>query len=97
MDKFLKRKEVSKGCESRSEQPSNSGAKKTKVRFNRQYCDAYLKFGFSLSGDVNRPSQLCVVCGEKLSNESMVPSYKDISLLNIRPCKIKSLIILKDW
>lgn len=74
MDKFLKRKEVSEGCESRSEQPSNSGAKKTKVRFNRQYCDAYLKFGFSWSGDVNRPSPLCVVCGEKLSNESMVPS-----------------------
>ncbi|KAL7646078.1 UNVERIFIED_CONTAM: hypothetical protein RMT77_002979 [Armadillidium vulgare] len=74
MDKFLKRKEVSEGCESRSEQPSNSGAKKTKVRFNRQYCDVYLKFGFSWSGDVNRPSPLCVVCGEKLSNESMVPS-----------------------
>ncbi|KAL7637467.1 UNVERIFIED_CONTAM: hypothetical protein RMT77_012195 [Armadillidium vulgare] len=74
MDKFLKRKEVSEGCESRSEQPSNSGAKKTKVRFNRQYRDAYLKFDFSWSGDVNRPSPLCVVCGEKLSNESMVPS-----------------------
>ena len=31
-------------------------------------------FGFSWSGDVAQPCPLCVVCGEKMANESMVPN-----------------------
>ena len=54
--------------------PTKSSTKKAKVRHNRQYCDDYLKFGFSWSGDVAQPCPLCVVCGEKMANESMVPS-----------------------
>ena len=45
--------------------PKKSSAKKAKVRHNRQYCDDYLKFGFSWSGDVAQPCPLCVVCGEE--------------------------------
>ena len=79
MDKFLIRKEASDSRESESEHslnPTNSNAKKAKTRhnLNRQYDDDYLKFGFFWSGDAAQPSPLCVVCGEKLSNESMVPS-----------------------
>ena len=54
--------------------PQNPVQKKEKVRHNRQYCDDYLKFGFSWSGDVAQPCPLCVVCGEKMANESMVPN-----------------------
>jgi zinc finger BED domain-containing protein 5/7/8/9 len=34
----------------------------------------YLKMGFSCTGDTDNPRPWCVVCGEKLSNEAMVPS-----------------------
>ena len=33
-----------------------------------------MKFGFSWSGDVAQPCPLCIVCGEKMANESMVPN-----------------------
>ena len=77
MDKFVKRKDVSDRCEVKTEhpmKPTKSSTKKAKVRHNRQYCDDYMKFGFSWSGDVAQPCPLCVVCGEKMANESMVPN-----------------------
>lgn len=40
----------------------------------RKYLDSYLSFGFTFNGPENRPVPQCIVCGEKLSNESMVPS-----------------------
>jgi hypothetical protein len=40
----------------------------------RKYQDSYLNFGFMYSGPENRPIPEFVVCGEKLSNECMVPS-----------------------
>ena len=33
-----------------------------------------MKLGFTLSGNENNPCPLCLVCGDKLSNESMVPN-----------------------
>ena len=75
MDKFVKRKDVCDRCEVKTEhtmKPTKSSTKKAKVRHNRQYCDDYLKFGYSWSGDVAQPCPLCAVCGEKVANESMV-------------------------
>jgi len=40
----------------------------------RKYLDSYLSFGFTFNGPENRPVPQYIVCGEKLSNESMVPS-----------------------
>ena len=38
------------------------------------YSEDYMKLGFTLSGNENNPCPLCLVCGDKLSNESMVPN-----------------------
>ena len=77
MAKFVKRKDVSDRCEAKTEhtmKPTKSSTKKARVSHNRQYCDDYLKVGFSWSGDVAQPCQLCAVSGEKMANESMVPN-----------------------
>ena len=74
MDKFVKRKDVSDRCAVKIEhtmKPTKPSTKKANVRHNRQYCDDYLKFGFSWSGDVAQP---CPLCGEDMANESMVPN-----------------------
>jgi len=41
---------------------------------NRRYNDKYLSMGFTWVGDTDRPIPECIVCGDKLSNEAMVPS-----------------------
>ena len=33
-----------------------------------------MKLGFTFSGNENNPCPLCLVCGDKLSNESIVPN-----------------------
>ena len=66
--------------------PTKSSAEKAKVRHNRQYRDDYLKFGFSWSGDVAQQCPLCVVCGEKMANESMVPNKLQILLTTKHSC-----------
>lgn len=38
----------------------------------RQYLESYLDFGFMEGQDSSRPE--CVICGEKLANDSMKPS-----------------------
>ena len=40
----------------------------------RKYQDEYLKLGFTYCGPESNPTPQCVICGEKLSNESMIPS-----------------------
>ena len=47
---------------------------KKKKAFNRQYQEFYLKYGFNATGDSHRPSRLCIICGDRLSNEAMKPS-----------------------
>ena len=53
-----------------TEEPTTS--KKTKSVFKRQYHHSYLKF--IPTGDSHAPSPLCVICGDKIANESMKPS-----------------------
>jgi len=46
-----------------------------KANFRRFYCDDCIKFGFRWTGHEQMPiAPLCVVCGQKLSIEAMVPS-----------------------
>ena len=45
-----------------------------KVRPNRKYDESYLTYGFTWTGDENQPLPLCLVCGCKMSNESMISS-----------------------
>ncbi|KAL4131297.1 hypothetical protein QTP88_008632 [Uroleucon formosanum] len=40
----------------------------------RQHHKDYLKMGFSGTGEMDDPRLWCIVCGEKMSNEVMVPS-----------------------
>ena len=54
------------------EEPTTS--KKKKAIFNRQYQESYLKYGFIPTGDSHAPSPLCLICGDRLSNEAMKPS-----------------------
>ncbi|XP_071402312.1 SCAN domain-containing protein 3-like [Centroberyx affinis] len=49
-------------------------AKKKKASFNRKYDESYIKYGFITTDDSHAPSPLCVICGDKLSNEAMKPS-----------------------
>jgi len=45
------------------------------TNFRQFYCDDYIKFGFHWTGDEQMAiAPLCVVCGQKLSIEAMVPS-----------------------
>jgi len=41
---------------------------------SRNYQECFLKYGFSFAEDLSGPLPLCVVCGIRLANESMVPT-----------------------
>lgn len=66
---FAKGKRSNEGTE---EEPAP--AKKGKAAFPRQNQESYLKYGFIATGDSHAPSPLCVICGDRLSNEAMKPS-----------------------
>ena len=77
MDKFIKRKHSSDDNESDCKHLSKAAKtcdKTPKARPKRQYCDDYLKYGFHWTGGEDKPFPLCIICGEKMSNEGMVPS-----------------------
>ena len=70
MDKFLKRKRdidlnlSAKRCT----------CKKAKPRPTHKYDDSYLSFEFSWTGSNDNSLPICLDCGMKISNESMVRS-----------------------
>jgi hypothetical protein len=87
MEKFLvKRQKLSNQSEdthcenttSDSGGPSNSVKVPSQINSSscavRKYHDCYLSYGFTYSVSENHPCPECVVCGDKLYNESMVPS-----------------------
>ncbi|CAI5671583.1 SCAN domain-containing protein 3 [Oreochromis niloticus] len=57
-----------------TEEECTTTTKKKKAAFNRQYQNTYLKYGFIATGDSHAPSPLCIICGDRLSNEAMKPS-----------------------
>ena len=77
MDKFIKRNfdsDKSESSENKQLSRSESISRK-KTNFRRFYCDDCIKFGFHWTGDEHMPiAPLCVVCGQKLSIEAIVPS-----------------------
>ena len=73
MDKFLKQKrehDVS-GSYKHNESSSN---KRVKTRSIRKYNESYLAFNIQWTRNIDGPLPLCVVCGYKMTNESLVPS-----------------------
>ena len=77
MDAFLKKKRDIDECNPESEQTSNvesCSSKEAKPRPTRKYDVSYLSFGFSWTGNVDNPQTVCLVCGIKMSNGSMLPS-----------------------
>ena len=54
--------------------PVDNSQPPDKSKKNRMYMDSYLVMGFTWCGDDLTPNPECLVCGEKLSNEAMVPS-----------------------
>ena len=78
MDRFITKKRKLENDNNESSVASTSSSSKvhgsgsvTSKSVVRQYKD-YLSFGFILSEEEPRPK--CVVCGEKLANQAMVPS-----------------------
>ena len=73
MDKFPKQKREhdDSGTHKHTESSSN---KRVKTRSIRKYNENYLAFGFHWTGNIDEPLPLCVVCGYKKANESLVPS-----------------------
>ncbi|KAL4713788.1 hypothetical protein ACJJTC_012305 [Scirpophaga incertulas] len=69
MDKFVKRT-ISFSSETIDEETTK---KKPKI-VNRKYDESYVSYGFTYCGDESCPTPKCLVCGDILGNNSMVPS-----------------------
>lgn len=83
MDKFVirKRKLEESELEPATLSESNlnisiprSSTSKEFILKKRTYLESYLSYGFSWNNDADNPRPMCLVCGETLSNEAMVPS-----------------------
>ena len=74
MDKFLIKK---RKCVEGDVDKIQDEVRKTCIRKIWKPClysEDYIKLDFTFSGNVNNPCFLCLVCGDKLGNESMVPN-----------------------
>ncbi|GFS79736.1 zinc finger BED domain-containing protein 5 [Nephila pilipes] len=83
MDKFLRRKDSS--SRTGDEEPSTSVTKNLKKVVKRKYDEDYINYGFSWCGDETAPRPQCIICGDQLSNESMVPSKLKRHLYSSHP------------
>ncbi|GFU37695.1 protein FAM200B, partial [Nephila pilipes] len=83
MDKFLRRKDSSSRTD--DEEPNTSVTKNLKKVVKRKYNEDYIKYGFSWCGDETAPRPQCIICGDQLSNESMVPSKLKRHLYSSHP------------
>ncbi|GFT85940.1 SCAN domain-containing protein 3 [Nephila pilipes] len=72
MDKFLRRKDSSSRTD--DEEHSTSVTKNLKKVVKRKYDEDYIKYGFLWCGYETAARPQCIICGDQLSNESMVPS-----------------------
>ena len=52
-------------------QQKTKTAHKKKAAFKRKYQESCLNYGFVETGDSHSPSSLCIICGDRLSNEAM--------------------------
>ena len=48
----------------------------SKKKKKRKYQESYLNYGFIATDDSHSPSPLCIICGNRLSNEAMKPSKR---------------------
>ncbi|GFT40272.1 zinc finger BED domain-containing protein 5 [Nephila pilipes] len=83
MDKFLRRKDSSSCTD--DEEPSTSVTKNLKKVVKRKYDEDYIKYEFSWCGDETAPRPQCIICGDQLSNEWMVPSKLKCHLYSSHP------------
>ena len=73
MDKFLKQKCEHNDSGSHKQNESSSN-KRVKTQSIHKYNESYLAFGFHWTGNLDEPLLLCVVCGYKMANGSLVLS-----------------------
>ncbi|GFT70760.1 zinc finger BED domain-containing protein 5 [Nephila pilipes] len=59
--------------------------KNLKKVVKRKYDEDHIKYGFSWCGDETAPRPQCIICGDQLSNESMVPSKLKRHLYSSHP------------
>ncbi|GFS79132.1 SCAN domain-containing protein 3 [Nephila pilipes] len=83
IDKFLRLKDSSSRTD--DEEPSTSVTKNLKKVVKRKYDEDNIKNGFSWCGDETAPRPQCIICGDQLSNESMVPSKLKLHLYSSHP------------
>ncbi|GFU26049.1 SCAN domain-containing protein 3 [Nephila pilipes] len=84
MDKCLRRKDSSSRTDDEEHNTSVTNNLKKVICKESTYED-YIKYGFSWCGDETAPRPQCIICGDQLSNESMVPSKLKRHLYSSHP------------